>query len=260
LLSWFEAAVVVLGTVVLSVIGLLLVRRWVAVEVLERHNEVAGFVYAVIGVIYAVLLAFTAVIVWEQFNKAEAAVENEANAVADLYHGAQSFKTEVQQEIEAALRDYVSVVVQKEWSAMARGLSSAEASTAYDRLWHTYRRFEPQSEQEKLWYAQALKGLDDLGDQRTFRLLSSRSKVPAIVWVVLIGGGIVTIGYSWLFGTSNASAQGLMTAALALTIALVMVSIMALEHPFSGFTYVEPYPLTQAEEAFRDGLPQDLGR
>jgi Na+/proline symporter len=71
---------------------------------------------------------------------------------------------------------------------------------------------------------------------------------------VLIGGGMVTIGYSFLFGTRNVSAQSLITAALALTIALVMVSIMALEHPFSGFTYVEPYGLQQLEKAFRVGL------
>jgi hypothetical protein len=50
----------------------LIVRRWVAVEVLERHNEVAGFIYAVIGVVYAVLLGFTAIIVWERFNQAQA--------------------------------------------------------------------------------------------------------------------------------------------------------------------------------------------
>jgi hypothetical protein len=41
------------------------------VEVLERHNEVAGFIYAVIGVLYAVVLGFTAVIVWERYDQAK---------------------------------------------------------------------------------------------------------------------------------------------------------------------------------------------
>ena len=38
--------------------GALFVRRWIPVEILERHNDVAGFIYAVIGVVYAVLLGF----------------------------------------------------------------------------------------------------------------------------------------------------------------------------------------------------------
>ena len=39
------------GITVIAVVVGLLVRRWVTVEVLERHNEVAGFIYAVIGVL-----------------------------------------------------------------------------------------------------------------------------------------------------------------------------------------------------------------
>jgi hypothetical protein len=38
-----------------------LARRLNGVEVLERHDEVAGFIYAVIGVAYAVLLGFAAI-------------------------------------------------------------------------------------------------------------------------------------------------------------------------------------------------------
>ena len=67
-----------------SVAGTLMVRRLINVEVLERHNEVAGFIYAVIGVVYAVLLGFAAVTVWEGYDKAQAAVEREADDLADL--------------------------------------------------------------------------------------------------------------------------------------------------------------------------------
>ena len=56
------AILIVGGITALATAGGLIVRRWVAVEVLERHNEVAGFIYAVIGVVYAVLLGFTAIL------------------------------------------------------------------------------------------------------------------------------------------------------------------------------------------------------
>ena len=60
---------------VVSVAGTLMVRRLMNVKVFERHNEVAGIIYAVIGVVYAVLLGFAAVTVWEGYDKAQAAVE-----------------------------------------------------------------------------------------------------------------------------------------------------------------------------------------
>src|SRR6478752_5628283 len=55
--GWFWSLLLVGATVLLSIAGTLLVRRLASVEVLQRHNDVAGFIYAVIGVVYAVLLA-----------------------------------------------------------------------------------------------------------------------------------------------------------------------------------------------------------
>ena len=52
----------------------LLVRRWVGVETLVKNNEIAGFKFATVGVIYAVLLAFSVIAVWDKFSNAENAV------------------------------------------------------------------------------------------------------------------------------------------------------------------------------------------
>lgn len=54
------------------------------------------------------------------------------------------------------------------------------------------------------------------------------------MWLVLLGAGAITIAFSYLFGTRNTAAQVLMTASLAMTIALVLLSILALEQPFGG--------------------------
>jgi Protein of unknown function (DUF4239) len=166
----------------------LLVRRWVPVEVLERHNEVAGFIYAVIGVLYAVLLGFTAIIVWERYDQAQAEVEKEANELGDLFRDAQAFPDETRRELETKLHSYVRLVVEKEWSAMAEHRSSPEAWEAYNELWQAYYRLTPQNEQERVWYTQSLTRLNELGDQRRLRMLSSRSEgVPTVMRVVLVG-------------------------------------------------------------------------
>jgi len=103
------AILIVGGITVLATAGGLIVRRWVAVEVLERHNDVAGFIYAVIGVVYAVLLGFTAIIVWERYNHAQAEVEKEANELGDLFRDAQVFPDEIRRELEARLQRAITV-------------------------------------------------------------------------------------------------------------------------------------------------------
>ena len=246
--AWFWGILLVGATVLLSVAGSLLVRRWATVEVLECHKEVAGFIYAVIGVLYAVLLGFTAIIVWERYEKAHTSVEQEANEIADLFRDAQVFPNEPRNELESQLRTYVGLVLEKEWPAMVQGGSSRETWEAYNQLWPTYHRISPQNEQEKAWYTLSLTRLNELGDYRRLRLLSNRSAVPGVMWIVLLGGAAVTIGFSFLFATKNTAAQVVMTACLAATIGLLLFSILAMNHPFAGITRLEPHAFHQVAE------------
>ena len=244
---WLWSFLLVVVMPALAVGGALLVRRAVGHDVLARHNDVAGFIYGVLGVVYAVLLGFTAIIVWEQFRKAQEGVEAEANALVDLYRDAQVFPLEVRGQIEARLRDYTRLVVEEEWPTMAAGKGGPRTWDAYTLLWRTYHAFKPQDDHQLTWYDQSVQRLNVLGEERRSRLLALRSGVPTVIWVVLLGAGTVTIAFSFLFGTANARAHGLMTGALAFTIGLVLLSILALEQPFAGITRIGPDAFEQVQ-------------
>lgn len=244
---WVWSLLFVVVSPALSVAGALAVRRAVGHEVLSRHNDVAGFIYAVLGVVYAVVLGFTAIIVWEEFQRAEEGVELEANALVDLYRDAQVFPVEVRGEMEQRLRDYTRLVVEEEWPAMAVGQSGRRTWDAYNLLWRTYHAFRPQDDHQHTWYEQSVQRLNQLGDQRRSRLLALHARVPGVMWAVLLGSGAITIGFSFLFGTENPRAQALMTAALAFTIGIVLLSILALEQPFAGITRIGPEAFEQVE-------------
>jgi hypothetical protein len=248
--AWLWGVLLVGATILFAIAGTLLARRRFAVEILERHNEVAGFIYAVIGVVYAVLLGFTALIVWEQYEKAHTHVEQEANELADLFRDARAFPDGIRQELEKQIRAYARLVVEKEWQAMAEGGSSRETWEAYNQLSQTYQGFRPQNDYENAWYEQSLARLNQLGDHRQLRLLSSQLGLPGAMWVVLLGAGVVTISFSFLFGTRHAAAHVVMTSGLAITIGLVLFSILTLDHPFAGITRLEPDAFRQVAGIF----------
>ncbi len=244
-MHWFLILLFVAALPALAVGCALVVRRAVGVDALLQHNDVAGFIYSVVGVIYAVLLGFTAIIVWEQYRDALDRVEQEANALVDLYRDSRSFPLEVRDAVALRVGTYARLVVEKEWPAMAAGESSAEARDAFDGLWQTYHEFEPADDNRRLWYGESLQRLNALSDSRRSRLLSARSGVATVMWGVLIVGGAITIGFSFLFGTRNARSQVIMTASLALTIGVVLLSIVALQNPFAGISRVDPEPFRQ---------------
>lgn len=256
---WCWSLLFVVVSPAVAVWGALRVRRAVGPDVLARHNDVAGFIYAVLGVVYAVLLGFTAIVVWEQFRRAQEGVELEANALVDLYRNAQVFSPDVRDKIEVGLQDYARLVVEEEWPAMADGRAGSKTWQAYHVLWRTYHELEPQSEHQRTWYAESVQRLNQLGDQRRDRLLALRAEVPAVMWCVLLGTGAITIAFSFFFGAPSARAQGLMTAALAVTIGMVLLAILALEQPFAGISRLEPEAFEQVLGIMKDADRVDGG-
>ena len=105
----------------LSLFGLVLVHLAIPHPIRRAHNEVAGFTIAVVGVIYAVLLAFIAVAVWEDFRKADALVQTEANLVGNLYRDTVGLPDPLATELRHTLFVYAETVVQDEWPALAEG-------------------------------------------------------------------------------------------------------------------------------------------
>lgn len=242
-------AIVVIA-IALSLGGLILVRRSVKLSMLESHHDVAGFILAVVGVIYAVLLAFVVVVTWQQFEDARAAADREAALVDDLYRTSLALPTGGQQ-MRVALRDYTQSVVAEEWPEMARHhRESQHTDMALTRVWTTLRAVRPQGGHETPFYEEAVPRLLDAGELRRERVLSSGTHLPVPVWVVLIAGAAISVGFTYFFGVKNFVAQALMVSALAAITGLVLFLILSLDLPFTGDVGVEPTAMKDVLEEF----------
>src|SRR5688500_15229285 len=89
----------IVAAVLLALLGLAVVRRTVPHERLARHTDVAGYVYAVIGVIYAVILAQVVIAAWDDYQDARAVADDEANAVLNLARLAQVWPNEDRERV-----------------------------------------------------------------------------------------------------------------------------------------------------------------
>jgi hypothetical protein len=243
---WVIALLLTVGAAVYG-IGLMLVTRAAfGVDRLSFNNEVAGFKFAVIGVFYAVILAFVVIAVWEDFRKTEDAVRNEAKAVVDLHRIAFALPAEGGADIRRHLTDYLRDVIEREWQTMAVGEPSDVVARHLDRLSRAIFDVSPQDWQELALYQHALGLLSVVTDNRNERLDSSEGSMPGLLWFVLIVGGMLTLGYPAFFGSTNLLAQILMTAALAGLVALAMLLGLAFDYPFTGDARISAAPFDQA--------------
>src|SRR5438309_12060450 len=116
--AWLLFILIVGGSVGLTWAGTVLLRRRTTAPTVERHNEVAGFIFATVGVLYAVLLAFTVIIVWEQYLSAESAVSQEAATLITVARDASSFPEPARGQVYDQLRAYAHFVIHEEWRTM----------------------------------------------------------------------------------------------------------------------------------------------
>ncbi len=241
-----------------SVGGLLLVQRLVPAIRREEHNDVAGFIYAVLGVAYAVLLGLMVVAVWQDRQAAEDAATNEANELATVFWIAHAFPEPQARHFQELARSYARVVIEDEWPLMKRGKASPKAWDLLDDLRGSVEDFRPTNDTQVMLYDHELQAVHDLGDARRARLLKANEGLPAILWAVLLMGGVVTVGFTYLFGLRSTTVHTLMVAALALTIALVLFTIGALDYPFRGDVRVGPGAFQSVLERFEHSNLSDL--
>jgi hypothetical protein len=233
-----------------AVVGLYLVRRLVPHDRLVESNDVAGNYLQTLGTIYAVLLAFVVIVVWQQFNDARSAVEREANEVLDLFRTASGFSEPARGELRRQLQNYVSAVLEREWAAMARDENGVfeEVWSVFDRVADVLHRCDPQAERETSLYGEALTRLNDLSDVRAVRLSTSRMKIPLALWILLYVGAVVTVGSMYLFAVSSFGIHAIMTGALAGAVSHVLYVIGDLDDAFAGDWQVprEPFERVRA--------------
>ncbi len=175
--------------VVVSVAGLVLVQRLVPTQTRQEHNDVAGFIYAVLGVAYALLLGLTLIAVWEELEVAENTVRDEANELAENFAIAQGLPPREGERIQELTRSYAQVVVEDEWALMAQGEASPRAWELLDEIRDSIGEVNPATSAQQALYEQALERVHALTDARSDRLLEAEEGIPAILWAVLLVGG-----------------------------------------------------------------------
>jgi hypothetical protein len=235
-----QALVLIVGSVVLALLGLFHVRRRVSLEVQMEQNEVAGFFIAVLGVVYAVILAFAVIAVWEDLDEARDIAEREANSVGDLYRLAEGLPDSIRLPLQEQAVAYARSVVVDEWPMLKQGRENSTSLSSIEAIWSLVRRYEPNGQREAAIHAKLIDEVQQVNDERRMRLLASRSGIPWLIWGVLIGGGVVTVLFTYFFGLKNFRAQIAMTVLYVASIGFVLFLVASIDHPFSGSVSITP--------------------
>lgn len=221
-------------------------RRYVPAKELIAHHEVAGFLVAVVGVLYAVVLGFIVVMAWEAFDTAQRNADAEAGVVGELFVLSDTFPEPSRTKLRRELSDYAYEVRDVEWPMLSSGKQDHRArelaveafETVTEMPWKTQGVSE--AVRESVERSATLSDFHELGVRRRQRMLDALGGLDSVLYFALVLGGLMVLAFAFLFGVERAVPQLLMTGLLAGLIGLLIGLIAEFDRPFGAAIRVSP--------------------
>ena len=235
----------------LAILCLVLLRRRIGFEALVVNNEVAGFKYATLGVAYAVLATFLMVSVWERFEDAQSAIDDETMALSVLFHMSRSLPPAEAAEIQGLAAAYLDRVLDVEVPRLqAGGADYTDGNDAVDALGAAVLQAAAVADVPAPVLDRLLAAYVDVIDARIARVSAADGSLPPILWWFVVIGGLICVGFTFFFASRNVAAQAAMTGLLGVIIMSLVFSTVMMNHPFVGDIAVDLQPYETLRVAF----------
>lgn len=206
----------------------------------REFGDVAGFIFGAVAVMYSVLLAFVAIVAWETLSTAGQTTYTEANDLANIFWIGHSLPSPLGGKIDHLCLKYADTVTYTEWPLMAQGKTSPEAESLIREIRADVYGFKPQTIQQQVLYQQALGSMESLSAARRIRLDMIDEQIPEPLWLALIAGGVLAVGFCLAFGVESKRAHIVMVLGYAAIVTILLLVIKDLQFPFGGNPHVGP--------------------
>jgi hypothetical protein len=152
--------------------------------------------------------------------------------------------------VRTALTNYLKLAIDQDWPMMAAEKGSPEVTQALDGLYAAALRWDEGEARQTAALAEIFKQLDAMTEARRSRLHLATGVVPPVIWLLLFSGAVLTVVFTFFFGTTNLRAQVLMTGILSALTFMALFAIVQIDHPFTGPARVSNEALKNVLEDF----------
>ncbi|MET1231571.1 MAG: DUF4239 domain-containing protein [Candidatus Limnocylindrales bacterium] len=195
--SW--ALILLAGSAVVAVILMLAARRYVARDGLLVDAVPAAAVFGVLGVAFAVLLAFVMFLAFENYIRAQEGASREAVAISQLDRLTRLFPAQEGEELRNDLACYARAVVSDEWPLMREGRESDLVVDWLAAIESTIDTMPLDDVRTEVAVDHWLNEMAVRREGRRARLAGATPTIPVAVWLILVLGAGLTIAYLVVF-------------------------------------------------------------
>lgn len=223
-----------------------IVMRLVAGERIRIFKGVSAGMLPPLGIMFGLFVAFIASQVWNDIDRANAAVNREASALSTVISLAASFPGEPQARLRDLTRRHIHEAVTYEWPMMAHQSASLRVTPLpLNEELQLILALAPHSQGQVTAQREIVSALESAIDARRQRIIVSRSSVNWVKWAALLLQAICTLVAIAMVHSENRGAAAVALGIFATGVAVSILLIASHNRPFSGEVSVKPYLLQQ---------------
>jgi hypothetical protein len=240
-IPWMTLVIFAAAYLVAACVYLLVVRLAVSDRGRRAFKTFSPGMLPVLGTIFALLVAFVAVQVWNDFDKAKLAVASEATAVRAVDVFAETLPDEQRTQLRALMNRHIEKAVNQEWPAMAHErLTLASLSTNLVEAQRLTVLMKPQDDSQRTAQREIVDALHRALDARRQRIIISQSEVGPVKWGVILLMGLCALIAIAVVHSNDRLTCAIAVALFATGVALSSLLIAAYSRPFTGDISVKP--------------------
>jgi Protein of unknown function (DUF4239) len=239
------ALVFVGGIVLLTLGGFFLLTRKLPSWREHGDTQVILGVAAMGMTLFALVLAFVVVNLYNDYTSASDDVTDEANALGAIVQDAHAFPPPAERAIDRAVARYVREVRDHEFRALANGKTDSPADARALDIVDALQAYSPRTVTERTFYSAASAQLNTFLAERENRVAKAKTEIPGPLLGLLIFLAIVTISVSFLIKTRRWSVDIALVVVIAVIIASGLLTALILQYPYSGGIAVDSSPLVE---------------
>jgi hypothetical protein len=192
------------------------------------------------------VVAFTAAQIWNDNERAEAAVNREAGALRTAIVLSSEFAAEPGDRLRRLIRQHIRETVDEEWPMMVHQSATLRFTPHFlpDALQLTLG-LTPDSDGQRVAQREITAAIGNALDARLQRIIISRSQVNPVKWACLILQAVCALVAIAMVHSDDRLAAALMMTIFAAGIGASVLLIAAHDRPFVGDIAVGPGPLLE---------------